>query len=119
MKIGLLDVDGHNFPNIVLMKLSAWHKLHGDEVNWYTGIEHYNRVYMSKVFTFSPDDSWSYKPRKLSGAARATRCTLNASEEIEHTCPDYTIYHYPEAYGFLTRGCTTNARSASSRKKKG
>ena len=26
MKIGLIDVDGHNFPNIPLMKLSAWHK---------------------------------------------------------------------------------------------
>jgi hypothetical protein len=26
MKIGLIDVDGHNFPNLPLMKLSAWHK---------------------------------------------------------------------------------------------
>ena len=26
MKIGLTDVDGHKFPNILLIKLSAWHK---------------------------------------------------------------------------------------------
>lgn len=35
MKIGLIDVDGHNFPNIPLMKLSAWHKAQGDSVEWY------------------------------------------------------------------------------------
>ena len=28
----LIDVDSHNFPNLVLMKLSAWHKARGDEV---------------------------------------------------------------------------------------
>lgn len=25
MKIGLIDVDGHNFPNLALMRISAWH----------------------------------------------------------------------------------------------
>ena len=35
MKIGLIDVDGHNFPNIPLMKISAWHKKQGDSVEWY------------------------------------------------------------------------------------
>lgn len=57
MKIGLIDVDGHNFPNIPLMKISAYHKSHGDEVKMVIPIErkHYDRVYMSKVFSFSPD----------------------------------------------------------------
>lgn len=55
-KIGLIDVDGHNFPNLALMKLSSWHKREGDSVEWYSGIEHYDRVYMSKVFAFTPDD---------------------------------------------------------------
>ena len=57
MKIGLIDVDGHNFPNLPLMKLSAWHKQKGDSVEWYD-IEksgHMDTVYMSKVFSFSPD----------------------------------------------------------------
>lgn len=35
MKIGLVDVDGHNFPNLALMKLSAYHKAQGDSVEWY------------------------------------------------------------------------------------
>ena len=30
MKIGLIDVDGHNFPNLALMKISAYHKAKGD-----------------------------------------------------------------------------------------
>lgn len=33
MRIGLFDVDSHNFPNLPLMKLSAWHKSRGDTVN--------------------------------------------------------------------------------------
>ena len=33
MRVGLVDVDGHNFPNLVLMKLSAWHKRQGDSVH--------------------------------------------------------------------------------------
>lgn len=57
MKIGLIDVDGHNFPNLPLMKLSAWHKKQGDHVEWYQPLfsGHLDRVYMSKVFTFTPD----------------------------------------------------------------
>jgi len=56
MRIGLIDVDGHNFPNIPLMKLSAWHKHHGDTVEWYMPFgERYDLVYMSKVFSFTPD----------------------------------------------------------------
>ena len=39
-RIGLIDVDGHNFPNIPLMKLSAWHKKQGDSVEWYEQMKH-------------------------------------------------------------------------------
>ena len=57
MRIGLVDVDGHNFPNLPLMKLSAWHKSRGDHVEWYSPIisGHMDRVYLSKVFSFTPD----------------------------------------------------------------
>ena len=54
-KIGLIDVDHHNFPNIALMKISAWHKQLGNSVEWYTPFEHYDIVYLSKVFSFSED----------------------------------------------------------------
>ena len=55
--IGLIDVDGHNYPNLALMKLSAWHKAQGDTVEWWWSLEHYERVYMAKVFddTYTPD----------------------------------------------------------------
>lgn len=57
MKIGLIDVDGHHFPNLPLMKLSAWHKQRGDSVEWYQPLfsGHMDRVYMSKVFSFTPE----------------------------------------------------------------
>ncbi len=35
MKIGLIDVDSHNFPNLALMKLSAWHKKRGDNSDFF------------------------------------------------------------------------------------
>ena len=57
-RIGLIDVDGHSdFPNIALMKISAWHKAHGDSVEWYQPMfsGHMDKVYMSKVFSFTPD----------------------------------------------------------------
>lgn len=122
MKIGLIDVDGHNYPNLPLMKLSAWHKDKGDEVVWYdvfTG--HCDKVYMSKVFTFSKDFPFPVDAdevvRRGTGYAIAN---INGREiyskdkdeflpfEIEHIYPDYSLY--PEqtkdtAYGFMSRGC--------------
>lgn len=126
MKIALIDVDGHNFPNLPLMKLSAWHKQHGDSVEWYSHLEHWNqepfdRVYMSKVFSFTPD--YPYIPNaKLVVKGGSGYCieVLDGREiyhtekdrelpaAAEHIYPDYSLY--PEltkntAYGFLTRGC--------------
>ena len=69
MKIGLVDVDGHAkkkkwgatiYPNIALCKISRWHKQKGDDVEWALPFYHYDRIYMSKVFTFSPDDLTVY-----------------------------------------------------------
>ena len=50
MNIGLIDVDSHNFPNLCLMKLAAYHKALGDSVEWYDHAKHYDIVYQSKVF---------------------------------------------------------------------
>ena len=67
MKIGLVDVDGHHFPNLALMKLSAWHKSKGDSVEWHEPLEpdQYDKVYMSKVFTFSPDYPWAINAKEI------------------------------------------------------
>ena len=68
MKIGLFDVDGHNYPNLALMKISAWHKAQGDEVSMieFPTIEHYDKIYVSKVFSDEyskmPDEYLSFCP---------------------------------------------------------
>lgn len=110
MRIGLIDVDGHNFPNLALMKISAWHKSKGDTVEWCLPMDHYDIVYQSKVFdeTYSPDIDWQPLADKIIKGGTGYGLDNKLPDEIEHIFPDYGIY--PEltkdtAYGFLTRGC--------------
>lgn len=120
-KIGLIDVDGHNFPNIPLMKISAWHKKQGDHVEWYDPMfsGHMDRVYMSKVFSFTPDYKYPIWADEIyCGGSGYCIQLVNGKEvydsdrdcelqpEIEHIYPDYSLYNITDtAYGFLTRGC--------------
>ena len=110
MKIGLIDVDSHNFPNLALMKLSAWHKARGDAVEWWWGFGEYDRVYMSKVFdeTYSPDIPEPLNAREIIKGGTGYGLNNRLPDEVEHIYPDYSLY--PDltretAYGFLTRGC--------------
>lgn len=110
MKVGLIDVDGHNFPNLALMKISAWHKSKGDTVEWWWGWGEYDRVYMSKVFddTYTPDIPEPVNATEIIKGGTGYGLGNRLPYEIEHIMPDYSIY--PEltkdtAYGFLTRGC--------------
>ena len=121
MKIGLIDVDGHNFPNLALMKLSAWHKAQGDSVEWYEPMfsGHMDKVYMSKVFSFTPDYEYFVDADEvIRGGSGYAISLVNGKEiynksldtplpdEIEHMYPDYSIYNITDtAYGFLSRGC--------------
>ena len=121
MRIGLIDVDGHNFPNIPLMKLSAWHKQKGDQVEWYNPMfsGHMDRVYMSKVFSFTDDFMYYIDADEIIKGGSGYCISLeNGKEvynkskdidllpEIEHIYPDYSLYAIEDtAYGFLSRGC--------------
>lgn len=121
MRIGLIDVDGHNFPNLALMKLSAYHKSKGDDVEWYMPFsDRYNRVYVSKVFSFTPDyDLCINADEVIRGGTGYAISLVNGKEvydrskdtslpyEVEHIYPDYNLYpnNNDTAYGFLTRGC--------------
>lgn len=111
MRIGLIDVDGHNFPNIPLMKLSAWHKKQGDSVEWYYPLTsgHMDRVYKSKVFTFSADYMYYVDAEEVISGGTGYHYPDGGEplpQEIEHIYPDYGIYGIEDtAYGFLTRGC--------------
>lgn len=115
MKIGLIDVDGHNFPNIPLMKISAWHKQQGEHVEWYSPMfsGHMDKVYMSKVFTFTEDYQYHIDADEVLKSGTGYFYPdggVPLPYEIEHIYPDYSLY--PEfkdtAFGFLTRGCPNN-----------
>lgn len=110
MKIGLIDVDGHNgHPNLALMRLSAYHKANGDRVEWWNGFERYDRVYMSKVFTFSPDEDAVINADEVIRGGTGYKDYGSLPPEIEATYPDYSIYpSFKSAIGFLTRGCVRN-----------
>lgn len=110
MKIGLIDVDSHNFPNLALMKLFAWHKAQGDTVEWWWGFGEYDRVYMSKVFdaAYSPDIPEPMNAREIIKGGTGYGLDNKLPDEVEHIYPDYSLYPKltrETAYGFLTRGC--------------
>ena len=105
-KIGLIDVDGHNWPNLPLMKLSAYHKAKGDTVEPWIGLVSYDRVYMSKVFTASADIDSVIMADEVVKGGTGYGADSKLPAETEHIYPDYSLYpQYTAAYGFLTRGC--------------
>lgn len=119
MKIGLIDVDGHNFPNLALMRISTYHKQRGDHVEWCLPIEHYDVVYCSKVFSFSPDIQFVPNADVIhyGGTGYATQLENGREkyekekdkelpDEIEHCFPDYSIYpQFNFAVSMTSRGC--------------
>lgn len=117
MKIGLVDVDGHAkkkkwgatvYPNLALGKIARYHKQQGDTVECALPFEHYDVVYMSKVFNFSPDDTAAYQADRIVRGGTGYDIRSQLPDEIDRLQPDYSIYpNIPSdtAYGFLTRGC--------------
>ena len=123
MKIGLIDVDGHNFPNLALMKLAAYHKAKGDSVEWYGIFDQYDIVYMAKVFTHTPDYTQVIaNADQIVKGGTGYDVHSRLPEEAEKITPDYTLYPYIDrktAYGFLTRGCIRNCPWCIVPKKRG
>lgn len=122
-RIGLIDVDGgKSFPNLALMKISAWHKAQGDDVSWYNPFDGwFDDVYLSKVFSFTPDYDLSINATTIHRGGTGYCIDLvdgrevyhkerdhELPQEVEHIYPDYSIYPHltaDTAFGFLTRGC--------------
>lgn len=124
MKIGLIDVDSHNFPNLCLMKISAWHKQQGHEVEWCNLFEHYDRVYMSRVFddTYTDDFETAINADLIIRGGTGYCLDNLLPPDVEHMYPDYSLYPKltnNEAYGFLTRGCPNNCEFCIVSKKEG
>lgn len=105
MKIALHDADNNpNYGNLALMKLSAWHKSKGDEVSWYAPLlwNTYDCIFSSKVFTFKKSDSLLGNVKR---GGSGYKIFDPLPDEIEHICPDYSLYNLDHSLGFLTRGC--------------
>ena len=124
MQIGLIDVDNWNnlkgcFPNLPLMKLSAWHKEQGNLVEWYDPSKHYDLVYMSKVFSFTNEPFEEIHADQVVKGGSGYAIQLidgkevfdqkkhsNLPDHIEHIFPDYSLYGITNtAHGFMSRGC--------------
>ena len=123
MKIGLIDVDGHHFPNLALMRISAYHKAKGDEVEWWLGdLWYYDKVYMSKIFSnaYSPDVEEPWNCGEVIKGGTGYCITLGEDgkehfdqsknvelpEEMERMFPDYSIYpQFDFAVAMTSRGC--------------
>lgn len=115
MRIGLHDAEQEHlkhktFPNYALMKISAYHKAHGDHVEWWDWrfpMIPYDRVYSSKVFDFTPENPY-LPPSTIMGGTGYTDIPINQTlpPEIDEMFPDYSIYPGCDyAIGYLTRGC--------------
>ena len=124
MKIGLIDVDGKHFPNLALMRISAYHKSIGNDVEWWQDgfLNEYDIVYMSKIFSdaYSPDIPDPLNAKKVIKGRTGYCISLGADgkehfdesknvklpDEIEKMFPDYSIYpQFPFAVSMTSRGC--------------
>lgn len=110
MKIAVHDADAEHlrarnkFPNLALMKISAYHKAQGDTVEWFMPLDTYDRVYSSKVFDFIPENP--YLPPNTIKGGTGYGIFEDLPEEIDRCFPDYSLYPGCDyAIGFLTRGC--------------
>lgn len=127
MIIGLHDAEkeyfkhSKTFPNYALMKISAWHKAQGDTVEWWMPLQHYDRVYSSKVFDFTPVNPYLPDDAIRGGTGyRDLPMDKELPPEIDDMFPDYSIYPDCDyAIGYITRGCPNNCRWCIVPKKEG
>lgn len=133
MNIGIVDADlldnGTRHPNLALMKISGYYKGVGHDVELitkYENISNYDKVYISKVFTFTEIPEWvlSLPNIEIGGTGFFEDGGKSLPDEIEHHMPDYKLYeNYIEgqikqgkskkrfsdylnySIGFASRGC--------------
>ena len=125
MDIGLIDVDGHNFPNFALMRISAYHKNKGDNVEWaIDGLfaKYYDIIYSSKIFTFTKDYDYStIKCGRLIKGGTGYDIQSKLDENIEYSnLMDYSLYpQYNFSIQFFSRGCIRHCPFCLVREKEG
>ena len=120
MNIGILAVDS-NYPNLALMKISSYHKARGDNVEWYNPLCSYDKVYIAKVFSFTPDYGYYINADQVEKGGTGYDIKKVLLPEIDRMIPDYDLYNVDKnlAYGFLTRGCPNHCKWCVVPKKEG
>ena len=97
------------FPNYALMKISAYHKSLGDVVEWWIPNGEYDRVYSSKVFSFTPENPDLPSDTIKGGTGYGLFSDL--PPKIDEMFPDYSLYPACDyAIGYITRGCPNHCR---------
>ena len=117
MKILLVDADSKKgFPNLALMKLSAWHKQQKDSVELIKGtptttpLEHYDKVLISCIFYQNKEAVLDYASQfdNVIVGGSGVDIELTLDNDIEHIMPDYSLYDIDYSLGFTSRGCIRN-----------
>ena len=111
-RVGLLSVDS-DYPNLALMKISRYHRLKGDTVEWYNPLDHYDKVYSAKVFSFTPDYGYYINADSVEFGGTGYDLEKKLPRDIDLIQPDYSIYPQIDsktAYGFITRGCPNRCK---------
>ena len=102
-KIQLHTPDKTSFPNLALMKLSAYHKAKGDSVDWHFPLANCDILYSSCIFTAHNDDS---PDDAICGGTGYGDYSVKLPISAEHIMPDYSLYpEFKQSLGFTTRGC--------------
>ena len=134
MNIAVIDADligrsKHRFPNLACMKISAYYKHNGNDVELktdYDNLDQYDKVFISKVFTDTPVDAeiLNLPNVEYGGTGFYYDKAPKLPDEIEHIMPDYHLYddwvneklanggkkkdftyYLDYSIGFLSRGC--------------
>lgn len=105
MTVGLFDLDRTGFPNVALMKLSAWHKAQGDTVLPLNDGQAADRRYGSAVFTWNRPKAAALAVQGAHVGGTGVNLSDTLPADVEAMKPDYTLYGIDYGIGYLMRGC--------------
>ncbi len=117
MRVLLVDADSKKgFPNLVLMKLSAWYKHRGYSIDLIKGVpstaplEQYDKVFISCIFHQNKEQVLDYASQfdNVDVGGSGVDYHLSLDDDIEHIMPDYNLYAIDFSLGFTSRGCIRN-----------
>lgn len=111
MKVGLVDIDRTGFPNVALMKMSAWHKAQGHETVLLRGdigplsVLLFDRLYASAVFSWNREKALALQALGAEIGGSGVSLSNHLPADVEVCRPDYALYGIDYGVGYLMRGC--------------